>query len=88
LAALIWWGIGYASVTTMSIALLAIIIFAYRAWLGLSPWAYVIYGGVALVLLIWSLRPNIQRLINGTERLHGWRAMRLKAQKVMHRDRK
>ncbi len=88
LAGLIWWGIGYASVTTMSIALLAIIIFAYRAWLGLSPWAYVIYGGVALVLLIWSLRPNIRRLIAGTERLHGWRAMRLKAQKVIHRDRK
>lgn len=81
LAALIWWGIGYASVTTMSIALLAIIIFAYRAWLGLSPWAYVIYGGVALVLLVWSLRPNIRRLINGTERLHGWRA------KLMQRNR-
>ncbi|MDD5370764.1 MAG: glycerol-3-phosphate acyltransferase [Anaerolineaceae bacterium] len=78
MAAAIWYGIGYASVTTMSIALLSLIIFAYRAALGLSPWAYVIYSGMALVLLAWSLRPNIRRLINGTERLHGWRALKLK----------
>lgn len=74
LSAAIWYGIGYASVTTLSIALLSLIIFAYRAWLGLSPWAYVIYGGAAFIILVWALRPNIQRLIQGTERLHGWRA--------------
>jgi glycerol-3-phosphate acyltransferase PlsY len=89
LAGLIWYGIGYASVTTMSIALLAIIIFAYRAWLGLSPWTYALYGVIALIILVWSLRPNIRRLINGTERLHGWRALKLKQarERVFNRKR-
>ncbi|HEX9012225.1 MAG TPA: glycerol-3-phosphate acyltransferase, partial [Anaerolineaceae bacterium] len=77
LSGLIWYGIGYASVTTMSIALFSIVIFAYRAYLGLSPWSFVIYGVTALALLVWSLRPNIQRLIEGRERLHGWRALKL-----------
>ena len=72
----IWWGIGYASVTTMSVGLMSTIIFAVRAALGLSPWEYAIYGLLAEVLLVWALRPNIKRLLNGTERLHGWRAKR------------
>jgi glycerol-3-phosphate acyltransferase PlsY len=79
LAGLIWYGVGYASVTTMCIALFSILIFAYRAWLGLSPWAYVVYGAIALVMVGWSLRPNIRRLIEGKERLHGWRALKLHA---------
>jgi glycerol-3-phosphate acyltransferase PlsY len=72
----IWYGIGYASVTTMSVGLMSTIIFAIRAALGLSPWEYAIYGLLAEVLLVWALRPNIKRLLNGTERLHGWRARR------------
>lgn len=72
--ALIWFGIGYASVTTMSVALIAIIIFAVRAAMGLSPWHYVLFGVLAELLLIWALRPNIKRLLSGNERLHGWRA--------------
>ncbi len=74
LAAAIWYGVGYASVTTMSIALIAVVIFVVRASLGLSPWIYVVYGVVAECVVLWALRPNIKRLINGTERLHGWRA--------------
>ena len=74
LAGLVWYGIGYASVTTMSIALIAILVFAVRAALGLSPWQYVIYGALAEILLLIALRPNIRRLLNGTERLHGWRS--------------
>jgi len=74
LAAGIWYGIGYASVTTMSIALIATILFAVRAYLGLSPWIYVLYGAIAELIVLWALRPNIKRLISGTERLHGWRA--------------
>jgi len=31
-------------------------------------------GWAGMVLLIWALRPNIQRLKEGTERLHGFRA--------------
>jgi glycerol-3-phosphate acyltransferase PlsY len=72
----IWYGIGYASVTTMSLALIATILFAIRAVLGLSPWAYVVYGIAAELILVWSLRPNLERLRNGTERLIGWRAKR------------
>lgn len=72
--ALILYFVGYASVATMSVALLSTLLFAVRAWMGLSPWEYAIYGLVAFVLLAWSLRPNIQRLINGTERLVGFRA--------------
>lgn len=72
--ALILYFVGYASVATMSVALLSTLLFAVRAWMGLSPWEYAIYGVVAFALLAWSLRPNIQRLINGTERLVGFRA--------------
>ncbi len=74
--ALIWFGVGYASVTTMSVAFMVIVIFVLRAALGLSPWQYVLYGVLAELLLIWALRPNIKRLLGGTERLHGWRAKR------------
>ena len=74
IGALIFFGVGYASLTTMSVALISAIIFAVRAWLGLSPWQYLAYGLLAEVLVVWALRPNIKRLLDGTERLHGWRA--------------
>ena len=70
----IFYGIGYASVTTMSVSFLAGIIFAIRAALGLGPWAYVGYAILAELIVIWALRPNIKRLLNGDERLVGWRA--------------
>ncbi len=69
-------GVGYASLATLSVGLLATIIFAYRAWIGLSPWQYILYGVIAMLLLANSLRPNIERLLKGTERLVGWRAKR------------
>jgi acyl phosphate:glycerol-3-phosphate acyltransferase len=76
LALLILFGIGYASVATLSVPAMAIIIFSYRAWIGASPWEYVVYGILAEILLIIALRPNIIRLMKGTERLIGWRARR------------
>jgi acyl phosphate:glycerol-3-phosphate acyltransferase len=76
LGALIFYGLGYASVTTMSAALLATIIFGYRAWIGHNPWEYALYGLMTEALLIVALLPNIQRLIHGTERVVGWRAHR------------
>jgi acyl phosphate:glycerol-3-phosphate acyltransferase len=66
--------IGYASVTTMGIAFLTTMVFLYRAIIGVSPWAYVIFGIVAEILLIIALKPNIKRLKEGTERLVGLRA--------------
>ncbi|MCL4825029.1 MAG: glycerol-3-phosphate acyltransferase [Anaerolineales bacterium] len=74
--ALVFFTLGYASVTTMSVALFAIIVFAARAVNGL-PWIDVLYGVLAEILLLWALRPNIKSLLAGTERvvnisLHGW----------------
>ena len=72
---LIWYGIGYASITTLSIGLMIIVIFGVRAALGVGPWEYIIYGVVAEILLIWTLLPNIRRLMEGTERRHGLPAL-------------
>jgi acyl phosphate:glycerol-3-phosphate acyltransferase len=69
--ALAFFLLGYASVTTMSVALAAAIIFAVRAYMGYSPWSYALYGVVAEMLLMWALRPNIKKLIAGTERVVG-----------------
>ena len=74
LGGLIYYFGGYASITTMSVALLSTLVFAYRAWLGLNPWQYAIYGLLAFIALAWSLKPNIKRLINGNERVVGLRA--------------
>jgi len=71
ICSLIWFGTGYASITTLSIGALSILVFGIWTALGLGPWQYVIYGVVAEVLLVWALRPNIKRLIDGTERQHG-----------------
>ena len=79
--ALILFGLGYASVATMSLPIIAIIIFIIRASMGLSPWIYVLYGVLAELLLLWALRPNIKRLFDGTERLVGWRAKHTKRTK-------
>ncbi len=72
---LAWYGSGYASVTTLSIGLITIVIFTVRAALGHGPWEYIIYGVLAEILMIWALRPNIRRLREGTERRHGLPAM-------------
>lgn len=85
LGALVYFTLGYASVTTMSVALFAIIVFAVRAVNGF-PWVDVLYGVLAEILLIWALRPNIKSLLEGNERvihisLHGWLKARREAAK-------
>lgn len=77
LGAVVFFTLGIASITTMSVALFAIIIFAIRAWLGYAPWTDVLYGVLAEILLIWALRPNLKKLLLGKERivrqsLNGW----------------
>lgn len=77
LGMLTFFSIGVASITTMAVALFAIIIFAVRAAQGLLPWTYVWYGVGAEILLIWALRPNLKKLFEGNERivkysLNGW----------------
>ena len=67
---IVFFTFGYASVTTMSVALIAIIAFAVRAAFGF-PWIDVLYGVLAEALLIWALRPNLKNLLAGTERVVG-----------------
>jgi glycerol-3-phosphate acyltransferase PlsY len=76
LAALVFFGIGYASVTTISIALLITAVFAVRYTQGLAALPDMLYGLMALALLLWALRPNIKALVEGRERFHGWRPWR------------
>lgn len=77
LGILTFFSLGIASVTTMAVALFATIIFAVRASQGLMPWIDVLYGVGAEILLVWALRPNIKKLLEGNERvvkysLNGW----------------
>lgn len=74
LVGLIFYFVGYASVTTISIAFFTTVLFVYRAAVGLSPWPYAAYGAITLVIVLWALRPNLKRLREGKERLHGFRA--------------
>lgn len=74
LGLLLLFGVGYASLATMTVGLLATIIFLVRALMGIGPWAYVYFGVVVEVILLLGLKPNIQRLLEGKERLIGWRA--------------
>lgn len=78
LGVLIVFGVGYASVATMSLPLLAALIFCYRtvAGIGSSSWYHVLYCFMVEALILWALRPNIRRLIQGKERVVGWRARR------------
>ena len=75
---LILFGIGYASVATMSVGVMSILIFTIRYFYGDSPWEYIMYGVASEALLVIALQQNIKRLMNGTERLVGWRAKRKK----------
>ena len=58
----------YASVGSITVALLLPIILALRAWLAGAPWAYLIHGLGTAALTLWALRPNIRRLREGNER--------------------
>ena len=78
-AGIILYFVGYASVATLSAPIITTIVFVVMAWAGKLPWEYSVYGILAAILLAWSLRPNIQRLRQGNERLIGLRAKRAKA---------
>ncbi len=71
LGALVFFTLGYASVTTISVGLFAILVFMVRVLIGVpgASWTDVVYGLITLLLLAWALRPNIKKLLNGTERV-------------------
>ena len=85
--ALIWFTLGMASVTTMAIGLIVIIVFVIRSALGHLQPITILYGVIAELLLLWALRPNIKKLLAGQERvirlsLNGW----LRARKEAHTE--
>ena len=82
--ALVWFTLGIASVTTMTVGLVVIIVFAIRASMGLQEPLDIWYGIIAELLLLWALRPNIRKLVAGQERvvkfsLNGWLKARREA---------
>lgn len=75
--------VGMASVASLSMAAVTVIIFAIRYFMGLDPTPAYLVGSIAAGLIIaWALRPNIRRVLNGTERLVGRRAKKQAHQTV------
>ncbi len=70
IALVIWWGIGYASLATLSVSVIVTVLFAVRAISlpAVAPWEFILYGVGAFLLLVWTLRPNLRRLLRGEER--------------------
>ena len=82
--ALIWFTVGIASLTTMSIGLLVIIAFGVQIARGVMEPINIWYGILAELILLWALRPNIKKLFAGQERvvkfsLNGWLRARKEA---------
>lgn len=63
--------VGYASLASIAAAFVIVIILVYRAVYSGTPWQYGIYGLLTLLIVAYALRPNIKRLIEGTERRVG-----------------
>lgn len=74
LGMLIVFGVGYASIATLSLPLISSAIFWILSSQGQAPWQYIFLGVFGELLIVWALRPNIRRLLAGEERLVGWRA--------------
>lgn len=72
---------GWASVASLAMAAAIPIAFYLLKTAGVGPYAaasaYWIGGVVTAALVAWALRPNIKRLLAGTERIVGPRAKRL-----------
>jgi len=68
IAGLVYLLAGYASLTTISIALSTMGIFTLKAINGVTPWVYAIFGAASVGTVLFALKPNIQRLKEGTER--------------------
>jgi glycerol-3-phosphate acyltransferase PlsY len=66
--------VGYASLATMSLPLIGSLIFLVRYLAYDQPWIYIFSGLLSELFILWALRPNIKRLLDGTERLVGFRA--------------
>ena len=70
-AILIYLIFGYASVATISINVFAILIYSVMEIAKIephSPW-YIVYAVFTLMLVMYTLRPNLRRLARGEERV-------------------
>ncbi len=86
---LIFFGVGYASLTTLSISLTVTAVFAGLYYLGYTAhWQYIAYGVITFFVLLWALRPNIKALREGRERFHGWRPWRKKKSETNESEQK
>ena len=70
IAAIVFYISRYASVATLTasvggLAALTVILLAFPA---LAHWEHLVYGFLTSLACVWALRPNIQRLLAGTER--------------------
>jgi acyl phosphate:glycerol-3-phosphate acyltransferase len=63
--------VGYASLASIAAAITIVMILFLRAVYVGMPWQYGIYGLITLLFVLWALRPNIKRLLKGTERRVG-----------------
>jgi glycerol-3-phosphate acyltransferase PlsY len=69
-AAIVFYLSRYASIATLTasvggLAALTVILLAFPA---LAHWEHLVYGFLTSLACVWALRPNIQRLLAGTER--------------------
>jgi acyl phosphate:glycerol-3-phosphate acyltransferase len=78
--------LGMASVASLAMAAAVPLAFAALYLLGVEPYdatvAYLAGGLVTAVIVAWALRPNIQRLVEGRERIIGPRAKRLERRRM------
>ncbi len=70
--------VGYASLATLSLPLIGSFILLLRFLNTDQPLEYIFSGLLSEILIVWALLPNIKRLLNGTERLVGFRAKKKK----------
>jgi glycerol-3-phosphate acyltransferase PlsY len=61
----------YASVGSLTVTTLMPIILLALGLIGTLPLIYTLYGVLAWIIIVYSHRPNIRRLIQGTERCLG-----------------
>jgi len=73
--------IGYASLATMSLPLIGSLIFLIRFLTLDQPGIYILTGLLSEIFILWELRPNIKRLLSGSERIVGFRAKKNTLQK-------
>ena len=64
-SARIWRMASVTSVAAAAVMMLGLILSVVVSW---SPLAYALYGVLACLLILFELRPNLQRLADGTER--------------------